>query len=115
MAGQALIGILEPGAVIREKIVERQPCAESGASREASAVERQQEGQGMNEVRGDTLPDAPLLQGLTDQAKFEIAQVAQTAMNELGVVGARRVGEIVALDQRDLQATQARITRDARA
>ncbi len=113
MAGQALIRIVEPGAVERQHIVERKAGRERRARREACAVKRHQERQRLHQMRRDALPDASLLQRLPHESEFEIAQIAQAAMHKFRIVRACRMGEIVLLDQRDRKTAQRRIAGDA--
>src|SRR5277367_2310593 len=66
-------------------------------------------------MRCDALPDAPLSQRLPNETQFEIAQIAQPAMNQFRIVGAGRVSEIIGFDESHLQSTQRSVPRDTRA
>ena len=51
MAGQMLAGIFQPVAVKRQQIIERQSRLQLGAFQEAGVIQRQQEGQGPDQMR----------------------------------------------------------------
>src|SRR5579864_2672823 len=65
----------------------------------------------MDEMRRDALPDATLLERLPNQPKLEIAQVAQSAMHQFGIVCARGAGKITAFDQRHFESAHAGVAR----
>ena len=60
-------------------------------------------------MRRDALQVAPLAQAFPHQGKFQIAQIAQAAMRQLGIVGGGGGGEIARLDQRHLQSAHRRV------
>ena len=110
MSGQALLRIVEPAAVEGEKIVEREPRRQRCAP---AARDGHEKGQGPHEMRRDALPDAPFLQQLPHQSEFEVPQITQAAMNELRIVGAGRVREIVLFGQRDGKSPERSVAGDA--
>ncbi len=57
-------------------------------------------------MRRDRLQRPPLAQGFAHQPELGIAQIAQAAMHQLGIVGRGGGSEIVPLDQGDLQAAR---------
>ncbi len=60
------------------------------------------------------LPDAAFPKRFADERYLQIPQIAQTAMDQLGIVGAGGMGEVVFLDQGDGKPAQGRIARDDR-
>ena len=71
-----------------------------------------EERQGPHQMGRDALPDAALLQQFADQPQFEIAQITQPPMHQLGIVRAGGMGEVVLLRERYAQSAQCRIARD---
>ena len=112
-AGDDAVAVRAPGvdrrgapsaqALDRHDVVEVQPDADQAI--EARAVEgRHDDGQRTHEVRGERHEQLALEQRLANQAKIEVLEVAQPAVDELaraargarGVVGALEQGDAVA-------------------
>ena len=103
MAGQVLGRIFQTVPVIRQKIIKRQSCLELGAFGNASVVERQKKGQRPHQMRRHAHQAQPFAQRFAHQRDFQVAQIAQSAMRQLGIVRAGGGGEVPHLDQRHLE------------
>ena len=64
-------------------------------------------------MRGGAQPEAPLGQGLPNPGQIQVLEIAQAAMDQLEGVVRGGATEIGAIDDRDPQATQRGIARDA--
>ena len=73
MAGQALVGIVQPTAVEGQQIVEREAGSQGSASLEAGIIERNEERQRPHQMWGCPLPYPPFAQGLPHQSQLEIS------------------------------------------
>ncbi len=97
-----------PVAVIGKNIIQRQSSAQSQPFAD-TVIDRHQEGQRAQQMRRDALQIAPFVQALAHQPDFQIAQIAQPAMRQFGIVGGCRGGEIPRLDQRHFQPAHCRV------
>ena len=76
---------------------------------------RKYEAERPNDVRSDAPEDLALRQGFADKAKLVVFEITQTTVDQLGGRRRRADGQVVALDQQDLQASASRVPRDAAA
>ena len=74
---------------------------------------RKHELQRLDDVRRGGEQDFPLRQRLGDEPEFEVLQVAQPAMDQLGAPRRRVRGEIVLLEQDHAQSAPRGVARDA--
>ena len=96
-------------------VVQHQAGAHVGAVAQA-VLQRQQEGRGVDEVRGDGLHEqAALVEGLAHQADVEVLQVPQAAVDELARPARGAGGEVALLHQRHGEAATRRVERHATA
>ena len=100
--------------VVAERVVEVHPDAQPRPAVEALR-QRQQEGERLHQVRRDPQQRLALAQVHAHQAEVGGGEVAQAAVDEPGRARGGAAAEIVLLDQRDLQAAQRRVARDAAA
>ena len=96
-----LCRLYSPVAVKRQKIIKRQSRAQGQSFAEA-IVDWHQKRQGPQQMRRDALQVAPFAQTLTHQRDFQVSQIAQSAMRQLGTVRRGGGGEIPRFDQRHL-------------
>ncbi len=78
-------------------------------------IVRHDELRGPYQMRRDAQHDLALLQGLADQSKFVVLQIAQAPMHHLRTPLAGRRGNIALLDQADPEAAAGRVSRNATA
>ncbi len=106
-AGEDLVpaGIAEE----RQQIVQGETGPHLQQGMRVMPVDRYQKRQGMHQMRGDPLQNAPFPARLENQPEVEIFQVAQTAMDQLGGGAGRAGGEIPHLRQDDVQTAQRQI------
>src|SRR5437763_13470580 len=76
---------------------------------------RQNETKGADDVRGDLPEDFALDQGLADQAKLVIFEIAQPAMHQLGRPGRRPARQVIHFTEENGISPARRIARDAAA
>src|SRR2546430_6483960 len=76
---------------------------------------RQNETKGADDVRGDSPKDFALDQGLADQTKLVIFEIAQAAMHQLGRPGRRPARQIIHFTEENRIAPARRVARDAAA
>src|SRR5438876_7969759 len=93
-------------------VVEEQPEAEQ-PSRTKACMVRQNETQGADNVGRDLPEDFALDQGLADQAKLVIFEIAQAPVHQLGRPGRRPARQVVHFTKENGVATACRIARDA--
>src|SRR5438132_12049984 len=74
---------------------------------------RQNETKGADDVRGDSPQDFALDQGLADQTKLVIFEIAQAAMHELGRPGRRPARQVIHFTEKNRVSAACRIARDA--
>src|SRR2546430_9635773 len=88
---------------------------ESGANhprRSQMRLVRQNELQWRNDVRRGAQEDLTLAERFGDQPEFEVFEVAQSAMDELGASRRSMRGEVVLLDQQHLESASGGVARD---
>src|SRR5215510_7453920 len=93
--------------VVEEQAEAQQP------GRTKSGVVRQNETQGADDVGRDLTEDFALDQGLADQAKLVVFEIAQAAMHELGRPGRRPARQVVHFTEKNRVSPARRIARDA--
>ena len=93
-------------------VVEKQAETQQ-PGRPHALVHRQNEAHRPDDMRCRTEQDFPLLQRLADEVEFIMFEIAQSAVDQLGARRRSVRGEIVALDQQDLQSPARCITRNS--
>ena len=96
-----------------DQVVQPQRAPERLPAARAVAVGRDHEAQRADQMRGGAQPEAPLGQGLPNPGQIQVLQIAQAAMDQLEGVVRGGAAEVGAIDDRDPQATQCGIARDA--
>ncbi len=96
-----------------QDVVEGQTDAPLPGPHARTRVERDDEPERVDEVGRIAEQQAPLVQGLVDQAKIAVLQVAQAAVDQLGAGAAGGRGEITLVDEGDAPAVQGRVQGDA--
>ena len=101
-------------ALARESGVEPEPGLDRERAVGAALVDREEERQAPDEVRGDDAHEgAPLLVCLADEPHVAETQVAEAAVDELRGRARRRGAEVALVDERDREPRARRLVGDA--
>src|SRR4051794_9037614 len=82
-----------------EEVVQRQAEAPFPWGDALASIERQDEGQGLDEVRRVAQQSAAFTQGFVNEAELAIFEIAETAVDELGGSAGGAGGEVAAFDE----------------
>jgi hypothetical protein len=99
--------------VVAERVVKEHAEAQLQPLYGSPPCQRQKEWQRRNQMRRDAEQGLALAQIEADQPEVTGRQVAQSAMNQAGRRGRRAAAEIIALEQRNREATSGRVAGDA--
>ncbi len=97
VGGEHLVTANTAGA--GQQVVGNQAHLQSQAAVGVALVDRQDVGEGVNQVRGDLQQHLPLLQGFPHQTNLARLEVAQAAVDHLGRLAAGACGEVPLLQE----------------
>ena len=111
----ALVLVLEVFLVVGKQVVDRERRLKREAALHPVAVERDDKGDRVDEVRRDYLHDPPLRERLAHEPQLEVLEVPQPPVDQLAGRGAGGVGKIVLFEHRHGKPAQARVPGHRRA
>ena len=104
---------LEPAGDVVAPHGGAEQAGDLGGDHAALAEHGQEKGEELHEVRRIGEEALTLGEGFVDELDVALLQVTEPAVNELGRLGRRARGEVVAFDERHLETTRRGIERDA--